>query len=211
MKRNETLDALKGVLILLVILGHILHGGTLTSYIEDAIYSFHMPLFLGISGYFLKQELFYSGFASLSKKYFYRLIIPFSFAYLVYCFIKADMLSLLYPHSKSEINFIYSTNWVIFNLLLIYLLLRLANIFSSVRLSYINAIGIASLPIYLWHILPLLVLRPLFEKYTLNGYIDYLLYFAGVGIVIGLIFQLKKTALGKVILFGEKLSRSAGK
>ncbi len=55
MKRNLSLDALKGVLILLVVIGHLIE-----SYQKDVsnaalytlIYSFHMPLFVFISGYF---------------------------------------------------------------------------------------------------------------------------------------------------------------
>ena len=57
-KREKWLDALKGVAIILVVIGHIIDGnlakGTLTSmwvrYIYNGIYLFHMPLFFTLSG-----------------------------------------------------------------------------------------------------------------------------------------------------------------
>lgn len=58
MKRDMTIDSLKGFLILLVILGHVI--GSLKSVGGDAIwnliYTFHMPLFVLISGYFSKRD-----------------------------------------------------------------------------------------------------------------------------------------------------------
>lgn len=302
MKYNHTLDASKGILILLVVLGHILSGGALTGYIKYAIYSFHMPLFFGISGFMLKKELFSIPFTDLTKKYFHRLLIPFIFAYVVYSLIEGQLLDPIYPwfhlwfipafllfllylytivrlnihlgfmlvllfifsafwignygfsgevktfyligdkrfyydflflffgyylrntpskfntkwlipssvficsalyililNSKAEISFVYSSSWVIFNLALIYITLRLASIFSSITIPLINQIGQASLPIYLWHIVPLLIIREVF-----TGYFYVLSYLVGVAIIIGIIFQLKRTTFGKVILFGEK-------
>jgi fucose 4-O-acetylase-like acetyltransferase len=74
--RDETFDMLKGVAIVLVILGHC-RVGPLYSF----IYSFHMPLFFFISGYFLKirplkEELY------LSTQ---RLIVPYIFASCCIC------------------------------------------------------------------------------------------------------------------------------
>ena len=51
-------DELKGVLILLVILGHTLEANLddrLTLAIYNTIYAFHMPLFIFITGYFTKK------------------------------------------------------------------------------------------------------------------------------------------------------------
>ena len=62
-KRNEFLDIIKGITIFLVILGHCIENGVGIKFIEKKIflndfvykfiYSFHMPLFALISGYFL--------------------------------------------------------------------------------------------------------------------------------------------------------------
>lgn len=52
--RSPYWDTLKGLLILLVILGHC--GTALNDGLLSMIYSFHMPLFVFISGYFSKKQ-----------------------------------------------------------------------------------------------------------------------------------------------------------
>lgn len=77
--RNRTLDVLKGVAIILVIVGHSIQRGLIVNYdqvsIWKLIYTVHMPLFFAVSGYI----------ASLShkkinvlylKNRFWRLIYP---------------------------------------------------------------------------------------------------------------------------------------
>lgn len=60
MGRNKTLDAIKYILICLVVIGHFIeptkYTNELTQHIYCLIYSFHMPLFVMISGYFYKQR-----------------------------------------------------------------------------------------------------------------------------------------------------------
>lgn len=51
-KRNVAIDIAKGIGILLVIIGH----GSIPSWSKDAIFSFHMPLFFILSGYFFRSE-----------------------------------------------------------------------------------------------------------------------------------------------------------
>jgi fucose 4-O-acetylase-like acetyltransferase len=77
-KRDFAIDNLKGVLIILVLLGH---GGLLTrikspvcDFLQGLIYLFHMPLFFALSGLFVK-EFSWSFFA----KRFAQLMIPFYF------------------------------------------------------------------------------------------------------------------------------------
>lgn len=50
--RNIAIDIAKGIGILLVIIGH----GAIPSWSKDAIFSFHMPLFFILSGYFFRDE-----------------------------------------------------------------------------------------------------------------------------------------------------------
>lgn len=50
-KRNVTVDILRGIGIILVIIGHLRHMIPDDSPINLVIYSFHMPLFLIVSGY----------------------------------------------------------------------------------------------------------------------------------------------------------------
>lgn len=75
--RFQYLDNSKAILIVLVILGHVIQGS-----IEDYqhnpifrfIYSFHMPLFLAISGYLTYKPKYDSG---LIKKRAVQLLVPF--------------------------------------------------------------------------------------------------------------------------------------
>ena len=60
MERNKVLDTTKYLLISLVIIGHFIeptkYTDTITQHLYCLIYSFHMPLFIWISGYFHKQR-----------------------------------------------------------------------------------------------------------------------------------------------------------
>lgn len=56
MEQNHSIDATKGGLILLVIIGHVLYGTLQDNAIRYYIYSFHMPFFLFVSGYLINVE-----------------------------------------------------------------------------------------------------------------------------------------------------------
>ena len=77
MFRYDYLDNLKGILIILVVLGHAIQW-TLPDCQHDVlfrvIYSFHMPLFFLISGFLTFKEHYDS---MLVKKRFIQCIIPF--------------------------------------------------------------------------------------------------------------------------------------
>ena len=86
-KRNESIDILKGLLIILVVIGHCIQYGLGIDYKQQSlfyenflfkvIYSFHMPLFMIISGYlFYKSTKKHTSF-SIIKGRFKRLIVPF--------------------------------------------------------------------------------------------------------------------------------------
>jgi len=75
-QRDDSFDVLKGIAILLVIVGHC---GTFR--FRSFIYSFHMPLFFFIAGFFLKSRPV-SQEISLSFK---RLIVPYAFTSVCIC------------------------------------------------------------------------------------------------------------------------------
>ena len=82
-KRNESIDYLKGVLIFYVVYGHCLYWmgeGIEKPYtiIVKFIYSFHMPLFIFISGYFFSSIKNKDIIGNIIKK-FKRLIVPHFF------------------------------------------------------------------------------------------------------------------------------------
>lgn len=78
--RNQYVDFLKGTLIYLVILGHFVQVYGKPPYegnwLHNLIYTFHMPLFLAISGFFCyKSHQKYTIWAFLKKRTF-NLLIP---------------------------------------------------------------------------------------------------------------------------------------
>lgn len=82
--RNTTFDMLKGFLIILVILGHVLLGSIDSNIARKIIYFFHMPLFLAVTGYFIKSKLLDQSNFIILKKYYQRMILPYILAFVVF-------------------------------------------------------------------------------------------------------------------------------
>jgi fucose 4-O-acetylase-like acetyltransferase len=60
MKRNVTIDVMKGMGILLVVLGHAIQKNISDYQLDplfNIIYSFHMPMFFAVSGYLMYKTL----------------------------------------------------------------------------------------------------------------------------------------------------------
>lgn len=79
--RNYFLDYAKGILALLVVLGHIItlrytYGGYWNNYSTWIIYSFYMPLFIAISGYLTGKDINYLDYKQFIKKKAQRLLYP---------------------------------------------------------------------------------------------------------------------------------------
>ena len=75
--RQAIPDWLKGVAIVLMVYGHITYMGSLTplqNQVHNIIYTFHMPLFLVISGFFFttKNEPYEAG-----RRLFSRIVTPY--------------------------------------------------------------------------------------------------------------------------------------
>lgn len=71
-KRDESFDILKGLLILFVIIGH----SRFPFSVEHFLFSFHMPAFFFISGYFYKKRALKEELAVDTR----RLLIPYMFS-----------------------------------------------------------------------------------------------------------------------------------
>jgi fucose 4-O-acetylase-like acetyltransferase len=83
--RNPNIDLLKGLLILLVIVGHIVLGGLNDSFLRYFIYSFHMPIFIGLAGFLITEEkLKRITLSKLIAKYWTRVILPWLIAVNIY-------------------------------------------------------------------------------------------------------------------------------
>ncbi len=80
-KRIEYLDVAKGIGILLVVLGHN-DLGSLSPFLFQTIYSFHVPLFFFLSGFFINISI---PFLDYFKKRFHSLLKPYLFTiFLIY-------------------------------------------------------------------------------------------------------------------------------
>ena len=91
MDRNNSIDIIKGFLIILVFLGHIIPGSLEDSFVRHSIYSFHMPLFMAVSGFMLNFDALKNKPFGVFIKYLKRLIIPWILAVIVYYCLKCKM------------------------------------------------------------------------------------------------------------------------
>lgn len=80
-RRIEYLDIARGIGILLVVLGHN-DFGAISPFFHRVIYSFHIPLFFFLSGYFINTSL---SFFDYLKKRFHAVLKPYLFTiFLIY-------------------------------------------------------------------------------------------------------------------------------
>ncbi|MBL4671851.1 MAG: acyltransferase [Arenicella sp.] len=83
--RYVGIDSLRGWLIVLVMLGHLVLGSVHENIIRYSIYAFHMPLFIGLTGYLINVDsLRASSFFATLARYWWRVLLPFAFAYLFF-------------------------------------------------------------------------------------------------------------------------------
>lgn len=79
-KNFPGLNRVKGLVILVVVLTYCLPPSMVLYF----LYFFHMPLFMGISGFLLKQTAFQTGYMDYFKKVFHELIIPWFIATVIF-------------------------------------------------------------------------------------------------------------------------------
>ena len=106
-KRLEYIDIAKGMGIILVVAGHLLPEG---NYLRDIIYSFHMPLFFFLSGFFLGQDKNGVSLKEVIRKQkkLWRKYIGYSAVFILFdCLIR---INLLHEIEKSQLIWdIYKT------------------------------------------------------------------------------------------------------
>lgn len=83
-ERLYGIDYVKGCLIILVFVGHIIPGALEEVFPRYVIYAFHMPLFIGISGFLLNIEKMDMTISKLLPKYWNRLLMPWVVAVLFF-------------------------------------------------------------------------------------------------------------------------------
>lgn len=87
--RIAYLDAVKLVTIYLVIMGHVtqmmVHGWTIGVHLWKPIYSFHMPLFMLVSGFFVSNRMLNLPFGKMIKAKAIQLLLPAATCTVVCC------------------------------------------------------------------------------------------------------------------------------
>ncbi len=84
-KRSDVIDCAKGILILLVILGHFTPWPKSWEPVRDWIYFFHMPLFFGISGFLTNvNKLQLESWWEFISRSFHRFLFPWIVAGVVF-------------------------------------------------------------------------------------------------------------------------------
>lgn len=135
-KRSPYLDIIKAILILLVIIGHSIQYGSGSTYLEKQlffnnylfkfIYSFHMPLFIIISGYLSYNSLNKNSLKETFISKFKSLIIPLFFWSIIPFIINLEFYSII--ESLKLFIAVFSTNlWFLWSLFYINILVKLIN------------------------------------------------------------------------------------
>ena len=140
-KRDVSLDITKGLLIFLVVWGHSIQMGFGYEYgeaglymwdvIYRAIYSFHMPLFMAISGY-----LFYYSYKKAFKEVISSRLKSIGIPYLTYCtiFVLSLVPSFEMGGAESAILETYKNGfWFLTSVLLNCLIVSIVTLFSRSR------------------------------------------------------------------------------
>lgn len=141
--RNYYFDNLKFMLITLVVIGHIIEP-LIGSYVNvkliySFIYSFHMPLFVFISGYFCKN-------INENEKTFSKInniLIPYIIFQLLYSLFNIYVLK----GQSAKITFVYPY-WITWYLLSLFMWILILPYFSKIKYSIVIAIFISILSGY---------------------------------------------------------------
>lgn len=135
------LDNLKGLAILLVILGHCIQDNYIDGIwggVYQIIYSFHMPLFMALSGYCSPQR--FLDLKAFAKKRFIRLLIPYLFWGVVAVLLYRYPLASIFNDPDKHL-------WFLWDLFFISLIVYISNaIFpEKKRIAYLIATSIVVL------------------------------------------------------------------
>lgn len=182
MERIELIDSLKGYAVILVLLGHVIVFSNPTQFSQSwlfvFIYSFHMPLFLFLSGYLVFQKSIDSKINFVYKK-FKGLILP----YFVWIFISISIANnFVFDNRISDFLIehvvVYDNIWFLpvlfisFMILLIYITSE--NFLKDYQLGFFTILLFLSFYIISWMFNPpvqgLLIVR-WFSPFVLLGYI----------------------------------------
>ncbi|WP_281699482.1 acyltransferase family protein [Cetobacterium somerae] len=148
MQQIQSINFMKGLLIILVILGHLIPGNLKETLSRYFIYSFHMPLFIGISGYLFNFDKLFLNKNNFLKSFFKRIIIPYIIANIFYCIfinlpylINLNIYKFIFNFIKNSIysyyHLWYIQGFISYALILYFLLKKNFNFKLLVSISFI--------------------------------------------------------------------------
>ncbi|HDS3387575.1 TPA: acyltransferase family protein [Proteus mirabilis] len=142
MYRNKKIDSIKGVLIFLVVFGHFLESmigwkGNNSSALLHVIYSFHMPFFILISGYFFSVNNF-------NKKF-----LGVLFVYIIYQTIYTLPAII---NGTLSYRYFYEPNWIMWFLMSTLFWMSITKFIKNITLPVIIVSIICSLLVSMCHI-----------------------------------------------------------
>ncbi|MES5481468.1 acyltransferase family protein [Bradyrhizobium sp. INPA03-11B] len=156
-KRDLSFDFAKGILIILVIIGHLLQyviyrdNGYWDSPYFKSIYMFHMPLFMAISGYLSSRALLRKSFARSVNERAIQLLLPTLFWFAL---LEAAKVAVFSPSSSivggAFLNDLVGSYWFIWATFASFLVVKvLLTIFRrlSMWIVCISAFAVAVLPV----------------------------------------------------------------
>lgn len=113
-QRILTLDIARAIAIILVAIGHFVVEPMPTFYkgLHDIIYTFHMPLFMFVSGFLSITTMNRYSYGSFLKKKFYRLLIPYFVMSIIIITIKLLSESHLKVEHPVTINDYFEILWL---------------------------------------------------------------------------------------------------
>lgn len=160
-RRDSTFDIAKGIVIFLVMIGHLV---PFNGFIFRVIFSFHMPFFFILSGYFAPQNLEGINLWGYIKKRFIRLMIP-SYCWKIFWVITGIITCSGLKNAVYTIFFASNTEWFMHTIFEVtVLMLVFSSIMAKVEKFQINPIVFSSVVVSM---------AMIFNDYVVNhGYHD---------------------------------------
>jgi fucose 4-O-acetylase-like acetyltransferase len=142
--RNNTIDAIRGFAIILVVIGHILNGFDRNNIVYNILWSIQIPLFVCISGYLSgvksRTKSNQEGFKLILKRFRMYVIPFFSWILIAEIIIKGNFnIALIIDKILYILNHIYDGGlWFLITIFMIELVTTLSKIIAEKANSTIN-------------------------------------------------------------------------
>jgi len=155
--------------------------------------------YLGDKRYYYFFIYLYSGY--ILRNYHENFSIPLWLSILV---LLPSGTYIVFLNNDGVPNLLNAFTRLLFNLSLIYVVINYANRYANMKIPIISDLGSITLPLYLWHVLPLVILWKLQSIYNISGIYYYLAYFSAFIILTIFIQKSRQTKLGRILITGER-------